>query len=381
MQYDLIIFGFNNFSLLLSYEMSRYNLKIAVVDKSRNHNKIYLNKDSVIIYNGVSSFNGGKFKENKCYEFIKDICDKFDIKYELMDFKFIRNNKEFISNDCILINLTNVEDVLYNVSSKNNVDFIFDDELKDYKKENDEFKICGNCNDITSNMIIDTRNLRNYKYILTTYTLDLDFCEYFKEFHYYKKNDYEVIFYKNFIGKLKIDIIHDINLNVNHFDIIKNFIRSTDADSIIVKQVEYLKYSLFEDESLEDFCVNKNYLGFNSTFNCVYGIVRKLKERFNIVNEVSDINYDKYNLENIDKDMFNEIICYCNLLSKGDIIKIVKNGNVTKLEELLYRVDCRFNNCIDCYDKMCNIIVEYTGNSIYEVCDENILRIKNFNGI
>ena len=104
-----------------------------------------------------------------------------------IDFKFIRNNKEFILNDCILINLTNVEDVLYNIASKNNVDFIFDEELKDYKKENDEFKICSNCNDITSNMIIDTRNLRNYKYILTTYTLDLNFCEYFKEFHYYQK--------------------------------------------------------------------------------------------------------------------------------------------------------------------------------------------------
>ena len=89
MNFDLIIFGFNEFSLLLAYEMIKYDVKFVIADKYIGYSKNYLDKDSIIVYNGVSYFNYEKLKDNSCYEFVKKICNEFNLKNELNDIEFI----------------------------------------------------------------------------------------------------------------------------------------------------------------------------------------------------------------------------------------------------------------------------------------------------
>ena len=123
-------------------------------------------------------------------------------------------------------------------------------------------------------------------------------------------------------------------------------------------------------------------MAFNGIFYSVQEICKELKNQLSLRKKDSYKDYKECSLErSIDKKFFNDIVCYCNLLSKGDIMKILEKSSINTLEQLLCRIECRFNNCVDCYDKMCNILVEYTGRSIYQILDENVLRIKNFNEI
>ncbi len=382
MNFDLIIFGFNEFSLLLAYEMIKYDVKFVIADKYIGYSKNYLDKDSIIVYNGVSSFNYEKLKDNSCYEFVKKICNEFNLKNELNDIEFITKDKNFILRDSIILNLANIKDVLYNFLIKNFVNFVFDEGFKDVVKIKNEFCVNGKEKDLRGKICIDTRNFGNYKYVLTTYNVNLEFNKYFDKFIYLKKDGYDILFYKNFIGNIKVDIIHDINLNINHMEAIKEFISDIDFNFIIIKQVEYLKFSLFDKFNFNELALNKNYLGFNGIFYSVQEICKELKNQLSLRKRDSYKDYKECSLErSIDRKFFNDIVCYCNLLSKGDIMKILEKSSINTLEQLLCRIECRFNNCVDCYDKMCNILVEYTGRSIYQILDENVLRIKNFNEI
>lgn len=382
MDFDLIIFGFNEFSLLLAYEMIKYDLKIIIVDKYIGYSKNYLDKDSIIVYNGVSYFSDEELTDNSCYEFAKKICHEFNLKNELNDIEFITKDKNFILRDSIILNLANIKDVLYRSLIKNSMNFIFDEGFKDVVKIKNGFCVNGKERELIGKICIDTRNFGNYKYVLTIYNINLEFNKYFDKFIYLRKYGYDILFYKNFIGNIKVDIIHYINFNINHIEAIKEFISDINISSIIIKQVEYLKFSLFDRFNFNELALNKNYLGFNGIFYSVREICKELKNQFSLRKKDSYKDYRECSLErNIDNKFFNDIVCYCNLLSKGDIMKILEKSSINTLEQLLCRIECRFNNCVDCYDKMCDILVEYTGKSIYQILDENVLKIKNFNEI
>ena len=205
-------------------------------------------------------FNYEKLKDNSCYEFVKKICNEFNLKNELNDIEFITKDKNFILRDSIILNLANIKDVLYNFLIKNSVNFVFDEGFKDVVKIKNEFCVNGKEKDLRGKICIDTRNFGNYKYVLTTYNVNLEFNKYFDKFIYLKKDGYDILFYKNFIGNIKVDIIHDINLNINHMEAIKEFISDIDFNFIIIKQVEYLKFSLFDKFNFNELALNKNYL-------------------------------------------------------------------------------------------------------------------------
>lgn len=380
MNYDLIIFGFNEFGLFLCYELSKYNFKIALVDECRNFSKNYLNKDSVIIYNGVSNFTDKNLNDRSCYEFVKNLCKDFEIKNEEIDFKFKCEKNEYFSGNSIILNLTNLVDVFYNVAYENSVDFIFDKGFKDIVKVKDEFYIGGRDNELSSKAFVDTRNFQNYKYILKTYTLSLKFKNYFNEVVGFKKDGYCIILYKNFMGNIKVDIINEINFKINDIKVIKEFINDFSNDNVIVKQIEYLKFSLFDKFTPSELILNKNYFGFNGIFYGGKEVVENLKLRFNLVFKNNGDVKNK-NKPSIKDGKFNNLICHCNLLSEGEVIEILNKSHIKTLRDLLDRVECKFNNCIDCYDKFCSIIVNHTGESLQKVLDDNVIRVKNFNEI
>ena len=61
---------------------------------------------------------------------------------------------------------------------------------------------------------------------------------------------------------------------------IKEFISDIDFNFIIIKQVEYLKFSLFDKFNFNELALNKNYLGFNGIFYSVQEICKELKSAF-----------------------------------------------------------------------------------------------------
>lgn len=380
MNYDLIIFGFNELGLILCYELSKYNFKIALIDEGRNFSKNYLNKDSIIIYNGVSNFTDKNLNDKSCYEFVKKICENFAIKNEEINFKFKSEKQEYISENCLILNLTNIVDVFYNVAYENSVDFIFDKGFRDIVKVKDEFYIGGRDNELSSKAFVDTRNFKNYSYVSKTYTLSLKFNKYFNEVVGFKKEEYCIIFYKNFIGNIKVDIISEIGFKISDVEAIREFVDDFSQDKIIVKQIEYLKFSLFDKFTSNELMLNKSYFGFNGIFYGAKEVVENLKSRFKLVLK-NNIEF-KNKVENNNEDIkFNNLVCYCNLLSEGEVIEILDKSHIKTLNDLLDRVECKFNNCIDCYDKFCSIIINHTGCSLQKVLDDNVLRVKNFNEI
>ncbi len=380
MDYDIVIFGFNEFGLFLVYELSKYNLKIALIDERKNYSKNYLSKDSIIVYNGVSNFNNNECLDKSCYEAVKKLCEDYCIKNEEIDFKFKVGEKEYYSKKSLLLNFNNVTDVFYRISIKNSVDFIFDKKFKEFVKEENKFYINGTDLKLTCKEVVDTRNFKNYKYTLETYTLSLNFEDYFKNICGFTRDGYYIIFYKNFNNNIKVDIVHEMDFNICYISAIKEYIKDFNSDNVIIKQIEYLRYNLFDKSTLHDFVLNKNHLGFNSIFYGVNEIIENLKSKFEFVLK-DENNKTNGNNENINDNDFNNLLCYCNLLSEAEIMDILNKHKIYTVEQLLSKINHRFNNCIDCYDKFYSIIVKHNSRVLNKSSEDNTVKVKNFNEI
>ena len=376
MDYDLIIFGFNEFGLALSYEMSKYNLKIAVIDDNAK-SRSYLNRDSIVIYNYPSKIND-KILSNYCYDLINELSNKFGIRKEKRNFKFLSKDKSLLLEDSIIVNPNDIIDVFYREACNNSVDFILDDGFTEFSKKENSFYILGNNNNLSSDILIHVRSFKNYKYILTTYSTKLLFEKYFEDLIYIYEYDCEIVFYKNFMGYIKIDIIQEINSSINHIEVIKKSI-PIDCSHIVVSQVEYLRYSFLDEVKLDELMLNKNYFMLNSSLYFARKVCDDLlKSRsFDLRS-----NFNEEKKENVKEELFNNILCGCYMLSEGDIVSFLNQSPRTyKLSELLCKFGCKFSDCIDCYDKIANVIIKYTGKSINEIFDENVVKVKKFNEI
>ena len=199
MDYDVLILGGGIIGCAVAYELSKYNINIALIEKDYDVASDISSTNTAVIYDGSETDDDIMSKlENRGMDFIKKHCEKFNIKYNKIGALRISSNKSKINtfdkiyenaikrgiNGVSIIenneiynidsNLSvNINKALYSenialispynlavsyaeVATDNGVNFRLEEEVIDIKSISKGFKVTTNKNKFTCKFVINT---------------------------------------------------------------------------------------------------------------------------------------------------------------------------------------------------------------------------------
>jgi L-2-hydroxyglutarate oxidase LhgO len=216
MDYDVLILGGGIIGCAVAYELSKYNINIALIEKDYDVANDISFTNTTIIYDGSETNNNTMaILENKGMHLIQDHCKKFDIKYcRIGSLKILSNNAECDKIDEMyrksrangiegisIVNSDEIQDIepnlkmdiskaLYSkntaiispynlvlsyaeVAADNGVNFRLEEEVIDINAITKGFKVTTNKNKFTCKFVVNTipneflndKCYKNYNYI------------------------------------------------------------------------------------------------------------------------------------------------------------------------------------------------------------------------
>ena len=208
MDYDVLILGGGIIGCAVAYELSKYNINIALIEKDYDVANDLSCSNTAVIYDGSESNDDIMAKlENRGKSLIKEHCTKFNIKYnkvgalrissnkirnDVFDIMYknamdrcidgvniiegneiyniepnlgININKALYSEDVSLIDPYNLAVSYAEVAADNGVNFRLEEEVIDIKNISKGFKVTTNKNKFTCKFVINTisNEISNYK--------------------------------------------------------------------------------------------------------------------------------------------------------------------------------------------------------------------------
>ena len=95
MDYDVLILGGGIIGCAVAYELSKYNINIALIEKDYDVANDLSCANTAVIYDGSETYDGVMARlENKGMNLIEKHCKKFNIKYNKVGALRISSNED-----------------------------------------------------------------------------------------------------------------------------------------------------------------------------------------------------------------------------------------------------------------------------------------------
>lgn len=422
MDYDVLILGGGVIGCATAYELSKYNLNIALIEKEHDIANDIAFVDSSLVYKGILSYSEEMANlQRKGNDIIKEIVDKFNIVYKESNLNIINidnSGNNNMNNKVLIVSPYDLALYFGEIAYDNGVNFRLEEKSLDIEKINDGFKVITNKGNFTCRKIINTTS-DNYKFEkeFTEYKISRGYIKYLLMEKNYKDHSDKVVIrffgdeilyiipsteenliiglkssqnfsYKDMINKiqklgielkdsdvkdfLEYDYYDDLmnaynNLKENYIKVVgKNFSEATIAPAIANKIAQNIKENMG--------CTKKSY--FNESRRESY------KFRF-----LSDFQRNK--LIKIDKK-FGKIICTCNLVTEAEIVDSIRRPlGARTVESIIRRTGAGNGECrgCNCYQKIVSILERETNKKMTNIVKNTkeskviLNRVKEFDSI
>lgn len=445
MDYDVLILGGGIIGCAIAYELSKYNLNIALIEKDYDVANDLALTNTTLIYDGSEAVDKNMAQiEAKGMELIRRHCHKFNISYNKVGSMRISSNRDRCNNfdqiyknakewgiegiyiledesiyqkepnldktitkalyseNTALISSYNLAISYAEVATDNGVKFRLEEEVIDIKSISKGFKVTT------------TKNKFTCKYVINTIPNDISMDNQ-KDIKDKQMNS--LLLNEKFENSINNIIINDIDDNkfiVSIFNLAKQ-----NEIEVLKNPNKELVENIFNksssDDNINDVFIDEHNLenGYIKVIGNYYSkitiapvialdIENKLKTSMNITKKKDyiDKRRDVFVFRNMSNEQRNKIIaldsrygniiCNCNCISEGEIVDSIRRPlGARTLEGVKRRTGVGFGGCngSDCNMKIIKILAREMNKGILNIVDEcvdsNILigRIKEFNEI
>jgi len=309
MDYDVLILGGGIIGCAVAYELSKYNINIAIIEKDYDIANDLSCSNTAVIYDGSETYDDIMAKlENTGKNLIQKHCKKFDIKYSKVGALRISSNET----------RHDVFDIMYKNAKERGIDGVH------IIEDNEIYNIEPNIG-INTNKALYSENIA----LISPYNLAVSYAEVAADNGVNFRLEEEVIDIKNISKGFKV------TTNKNKFTC--QFVINTISNEISTdKQSE------------------------------IYSEINNKKMKYILFNEKPQNNINGVVINDIDDDTF---IINISTLSKGNLIGI-KSNNYLSLEEELKLSECTLPGIKK--SSITNIFTEaYSGDRMF-IDDSNI---------
>ncbi|GAA0182636.1 FAD-dependent oxidoreductase [Clostridium sediminicola] len=422
MDYDVLILGGGVIGCATAYELSKYNLNIALIEKEHDIANDIAFVDVSLVYKGILSHSEEMANlQIKGNDIITELVNTFDIVYKesILDIINIDNSgNNNMNNKALIISPYDLALAFGEIAYDNGVNFRLEEKSVKVDRINDGFRVTTNKAKFTCRKIINTTS-KNYEYEkeFSNNKISTGHIKYLlMEKSYKKYRDKAVIkfigdeilylipspegnliiglksvkniSYEDMVDKIRIwgidfneDDIKDFfqynyfddvlkgynNLEQNYIKVVgKNFTEATLAPAIANKIAENIRQNIG--------CTKKSY--FNES--------RRESYKFRFLS-----NIERNKLIHIDKK-FGKIICTCNLVTEAEIVDAIRRPlGARTVEAIIRRTGAGNGQCrgCGCYNKIVSILARETNKKMTSIVkntsESNVIlnRIKEFDSI
>lgn len=422
MDYDVLILGGGVIGCATAYELSKYNLNIALIEKEHDIANDIAFVDVSLVYKGILSHSEEMANlQRKGNDIITELVDKFDIVYKESNLDIINidnSGNNNINNKVLIISPYDLALAFGEIAYDNGVNFRLEEKSVKVERINDGFRVTTNKAKFTCRKIINTTS-KNYQYE--------------KEF-----SNYKII--KGHIKYLIMEKsykVHSDKALIKFFgDEILYLIPSPEGNLIIgLKSIQDIKYEEmidkiqkwgieFQSQDVKDFLqynyfddVLKGYINLEENYIKVIGknfteatlspaianiIAENVKENigctkksyFNESRRESYkfrflSNFQRNGLIHIDKK-FGKVICTCNLVTEAEVVDAIRRPlGARTVEAIIRRTGAGNGKCrgCECYQKIVSILARETNKKMTSIVKNTseskviLNRIKEFDSI
>lgn len=422
MDYDVLILGGGVIGCATAYELSKYNLNIALIEKEHDIANDIAFVDSSLVYKGILSHSEEMANlQRKGNDIIKDIVDKFNIVYKKSKLDIINidnSGNDNLDNKVLIVSPYDLALSFGEIAYDNGVNFRLEEKSMNIEKISDGFRVATNKGNFTCRKIINTTS-ENYKFEkkFTEYKISRGHIKYllmgknYNECHdkvLIRFFDDEILYiipsteenliiglkssinfsYEEMINKIQkwgiefqnsdvkdffeYEYYDDVmnaynNLEENYIKVVgKNFSEATIAPAIANKIAQNIKENMG--------CTEKSY--FNES--------RRESYKFRFLS-----NFERNKLIKVDKK-FGKIICICNLVTEAEIVDAIRRPlGARTVESIIRRTGAGNGECrgCNCYQKIVAILARETNKKMTTIVKNTkeskviLNRIKEFDSI
>lgn len=407
LDYDVLILGGGIIGCSVAYELSKFSLNIALIEKE------YEIADDVL-YSYIPTFNNKNNNKDT-----KAIIEKFNVRRKKYNYTMINNADRSTETHYENFEVINIYDLALGygeVAFDNGVNFKLDEIVIDIEKISNGYRVVTNKNKFTCKFVINTlpeANIEDSKnkedYNIKCFVID-------KSYKYDHNNIMDIMekdhnrilivpnlcgdLYVYFCSKLKsssdeaLNKIENVLLDLNENCVKGNFDVAHNSESIEIDDFKleesYLKIrgKYYDDISKVTDISRKVCTIVTNSCNC-----KKKKDFHDKIREFYRYNYMSHDARNklIKSDnKYGKFICTCCNVSEGEIIECIRRPlGARTMDGIRMRTGAMFGICGGsyCISKIAVILARETNKKLVDIVQHsshsNILigRIKEFNKV
>ncbi|SHI06651.1 FAD-dependent oxidoreductase [Clostridium grantii] len=422
MDYDILILGGGVIGCATAYELSKYNLNIALIEKEHDIANDIAFVDSALVYKDIFDKNDEMLDlQSMGNDLIKDIVDKFNIVYKenILDILNVDNSAiDSLNNKVLVLSPYDLALAYGEIAYDNRVSFRLEEEPINIDKINDGFRVTTNKGKFTCRKIINTTSAYyNYEKETMKQKVSKGFIKYLimeKEYKAYLDKvvirflDEDILY---LIPSTEGELIIGIKTNENiSYDKLLDKLNSWGINFKKTDVKNMLEYNYYDEVMKIYNNIDENYIkivGKNSTeatkapaiakkisslivedLSCTKTAYFNDRRRENFIFRFLS-NEKRNELIAMDKN-FGKIICPCNLVTEAEIVDSIRRPLGARTVEAIMRRtgagngECKGSNC---YTKIANILARETDKKMTTIVKNkkgsNIIlnRIKEFDSI
>jgi L-2-hydroxyglutarate oxidase LhgO len=422
MDYDILILGGGVIGCATAYELSKYNLNIALIEKEHDIANDIAFVDSVFIYKEILNKNDEMSDlQAMGNDLIKEIVDKFNIVYKKNSLDIINidnSGMNSLNNKVLVLSPYDLALAYGEIAYDNRVSFRLEEKPINIDKINDGFRVTTNKGKFTCRKIINTTSAYyNFEKETIPQKVSKGFIKYLimeKEY-----NDYLDKVVIKFLGE---DILYLIPSTEGELIIGVKTKENIPYDKLLCKLNEWginfkktdvknmLEYNYYDEvmkiySNLEDNYIKiagKNFTEATKApaiakrissliveeLSCTKTVYFNDRRRESFVFRFLS-NPKRNGLIAIDKN-FGKIICPCNLVTEAEIVDSIRRPlGARTVEAIMRRTGAGNGECkgCSCYTKIAAILARETNEKMTTIVKNkkgsNIIlnRIKEFDSI